>query len=85
MNRITANVRSHVWPIGGMCAAGCTTTLERSVQKLDGVYKANANFAAGTLRVEYEPSRLSPGQIADAIRVQRTKELQPRSRKKHFA
>jgi len=70
MNRITANVRSHMWPVGGMCAAGCATTLERSVQRIDGVYRANANFAAGTLRVEFDPARLSPGQIADAIRAQ---------------
>jgi Cu2+-exporting ATPase len=53
-----------------MCTAGCATTLERSVAAIPGVSAANANFAAGTLKVDYDPARLSPGQIADAIRDQ---------------
>ena len=63
-------MRTHVWPVGRMCTAGCATTLERSVAALSGVCAANANFPAGTLRVDYDPSRLSPGQIAEAIRAE---------------
>ena len=63
-------MRSHVWPVGGMCTAGCATTLERSVAAIPGVSATNANFSAATLKVEYEPSRLSPGQIAEAIRAE---------------
>ncbi|MHB8912915.1 MAG: heavy metal translocating P-type ATPase, partial [Lysobacter sp.] len=53
-----------------MCTPGCAETLERSVGSLDGVVAANANFAAGTLKVDYDPAKLSPGQIADAIRAE---------------
>jgi len=70
MNQTDPNVRTHVWPVGRMCTPGCATTLERSVLRVVGVLAANANFAAGTLKVEYDPFRLSPGQIADAIRDQ---------------
>ena len=52
-----------------MCTAGCATALEKSVQALAGVLGANANFVAGTLRVEYDPARVSPGAITSAIRA----------------
>jgi len=70
LNRVDSKLRTHVWPVDKMCTAGCAATLERSVRRLDGVSAANANFPAGTLKVEYDPSRLSPGQIAAAIRDQ---------------
>jgi Cu2+-exporting ATPase len=53
-----------------MCTAGCATTLERCVAALPGVAVATANFTAGTLMVDYDATRLSPGQIADAIRAE---------------
>ncbi|HEY5614145.1 MAG TPA: heavy metal translocating P-type ATPase [Lysobacter sp.] len=67
MNATDSTVRTHLWPVGKMCTPGCATTLERSVESLDGVVAANANFAAGTLKVSYDPARLSPGDVADAI------------------
>ena len=69
MNRIGSSMRTHVWPVGNMCSAGCATTLERSVNALPGVSAANANFPAGTLKVDYDPAGLSPARIADAIRA----------------
>lgn len=68
MNRLDAGIRTHAWPVGRMCTAGCAATLERGVTVLPGVVAANANFAAGTLTVDYDSSRLAPGRIAQAIR-----------------
>ncbi|HEY8329078.1 MAG TPA: copper-translocating P-type ATPase [Rhodanobacter sp.] len=68
MNKIASKMRTHVWPVGRMCTAGCATTLERSVSATPGVSAANANFPSGTLKVDYDPDRLSPGQIAGVIR-----------------
>jgi Cu2+-exporting ATPase len=70
LNRVNSKTRMHVWPVGGMCTTGCAKTLERGVAALPGVLAANANFSAGTLKVDYDPARLSPGQIADAIRAE---------------
>ena len=70
MNHPGSTARTHLWPVGRMCTAGCAETLERSVLKLDGVASANANFATGTLRVVYDPNGLSPGVIAETIRAQ---------------
>lgn len=68
MNKIASKMRTHVWPVGRMCTAGCATTLERSVCAIPGVSTASANFASGTLKVDYDPDLLSPGQIAGVIR-----------------
>lgn len=70
MNRIESKMRTHVWPVSRMCTAGCATTLERSVAALPGVSAANANFPAGTLKVDYDPARLSSAQIAEIIRAE---------------
>lgn len=70
MNRIDSKIRTHTWPVGRMCTAGCATTLERSLAALPGVLAANANFPAGTLKVDYDPASLSPGRIADVIRAE---------------
>lgn len=43
-------------------------TLERSIRSLKGVDEVVANFAAGTLRVRYDPANLWPGDIAERIR-----------------
>jgi len=51
-----------------MCTSGCATTLERSIGKLAGVAATNANFAAGTISIRYDPTMASPAWIADAIR-----------------
>ncbi|MBF6024882.1 copper-translocating P-type ATPase [Lysobacter niastensis] len=53
-----------------MCTVGCAATIERSVAALPGVLAASANFSAGTLKVDYDPARLTPGQIAHAIRAE---------------
>ena len=62
-------VRAHQWPIGTMCTSGCATTLEKSVADLPGILNANANFAAGTLRVDYDPVRVTPDAISAAIKA----------------
>jgi len=67
MNRPEPNLLTDLWPVGRMCTPGCATTLARSMGQLGGVASANANFAAGTLKVSYDPTRLSPDDIADAI------------------
>lgn len=69
MNTTGLKARTQLWPVGKMCTAGCAAALERSVGKLSGVIAANANFAAGTIKVRYDPAMLSPGRIAKAIRA----------------
>ena len=50
-----------------MRTAGCARSLERSIAALPGVVGARANFAAGSLQVDYDPARLTTHSIAQVI------------------
>lgn len=60
---------SRVWPIWDMVSEGCARTLAATVAGLPGVSAAEANFAAGTLRVTYARDRVQPAEISAAIRA----------------
>jgi Cu2+-exporting ATPase len=65
---MSAAVTSRIWPIGDMLSEGCARSLAASVAKLPGVSAAEANFAAGSLRVTYARDSLRPAEISAAIR-----------------
>ncbi|WP_246109212.1 heavy metal translocating P-type ATPase [Vulcaniibacterium gelatinicum] len=68
MNRGAMDAKTLLWAVGRMCTPGCAAVLERRVRGLDGVLAANANYSAATLRVEYDPQRVSPRAVAAAVR-----------------
>ncbi len=53
---------------GGMSCASCSSKIERSVRKLNGVVSVNANFSENTVFVEYETNKTSLDSIRDSIR-----------------
>jgi Cd2+/Zn2+-exporting ATPase len=61
--------RHEVLPVEGMDCADCARTLEGGVQRLDGVLWVSANFAAGTLGVEYEADRADRSEIVSRIQA----------------
>lgn len=52
----------------GMTCAACSSAIERSLGRLDGVVEANANFSNNVVSVSFDPSKVSKEQIADAIK-----------------
>jgi P-type Cu+ transporter len=54
-------------PVTGMTCAACARTIERTLAKTPGVERANVNLATATATVEYDPSRLGPGDFIGAI------------------
>src|SRR5665213_3697497 len=50
----------------GMTCASCATRIERSLNKLDGV-EATVNFATETATVSYDPDRVAPARLVDAV------------------
>jgi P-type Cu+ transporter len=52
----------------GMSCASCSSKIERSVRKLNGVVSVNANFSENTVFVEYETDKISLDSIRDSIR-----------------
>jgi Cu+-exporting ATPase len=50
-----------------MTCAACARTIERTLAKTPGVERAKVNFATATATVEYDPSRVRPGEFVGAI------------------
>ncbi len=66
-------------PVAGMSCATCEMPIEKGLKNLPGVYKAEASSATGTVTVHYDPSRVTPEQIAAAIQSAGYRPRLPRS------
>lgn len=53
--------------IMGMTCAACSTRVEKGLNKLEGVSKANVNLTLETGSIEYDPSVISPSQMISRI------------------
>ena len=53
--------------IAGMSCASCVATIEGALSNLNGISKAQVNFAAQKAQVEYDPAETNLEQIARAI------------------
>jgi Cu+-exporting ATPase len=54
--------------VGGMSCAACAASIEKGLKKLEGVRDAGVNFAAGKVKVEYDPSSVGLDEIAGRIK-----------------
>ncbi len=55
------------FPVQGLDCADCAQLLEKAVCKIKGVAGAQADFIKSSLRVEYAPEQVQPGEIIQAI------------------
>ena len=55
------------FPVQGLDCADCAQLLEKAVCKVKGVVGAQADFIKSSLRVEYAPEQVQPGEIIQAI------------------
>lgn len=55
-------------PIAGMDCSDCVTVLEHAVGRLDGVLAVSANYAAGSLRVEFDGRKVNRAAIERRVR-----------------
>ena len=53
-------------PIEGMTCASCAARIERRLNKLDGV-TASVNYATERAAVEYDPARVTPAALVEAV------------------
>ncbi|MFK9116045.1 heavy metal translocating P-type ATPase [Peribacillus castrilensis] len=53
--------------ITGMTCAACATRIEKGLNKIDGISKANVNLALENATVEYDPSQTSPIDIIQRV------------------
>src|SRR3954451_14801955 len=54
-------------PVSGMTCAACARTIERTLAGSAGVERAKVNLATNTATVEYDPTRVAPGDLIGAI------------------
>ena len=55
-------------PILGMDCAACVVTIEKEVQRLPGINRANVNYSTEKLYVEYKPEQVGMEQITQAVK-----------------
>ncbi len=55
-------------PITGMTCTSCSATIEQGLRSLDGVKKANVNFASQKAFVTYDPSRVNIARLIKPIK-----------------
>ena len=55
-------------PIVDLDCATCVLTVERVLQKQDGIQQASVNYATGTAHVTYNPAQIGPGSMQQAIK-----------------
>ncbi|MFX3624968.1 MAG: heavy metal translocating P-type ATPase [Ectobacillus sp.] len=53
--------------ITGMTCAACSSRIEKGLNRMPGVIKANVNLALETATVEYNPSEVSPADIIQKV------------------
>lgn len=53
--------------VKGMACAACSSNLERSISKMEGVIKAAVNLTTGRLTVEYNPEQTGVEQFTEMV------------------
>ncbi|MCM3763035.1 heavy metal translocating P-type ATPase [Alkalihalobacillus oceani] len=54
--------------ISGMTCAACATKIEKRINKLEGVFSANVNFALEMISVEYDEKNVKPYDMIEAVK-----------------
>ncbi len=54
--------------VKGMMCAGCTSSVEKSISKLEGINSVSVNLASETASVTFDESKLSEREIAEAVK-----------------
>ncbi|RMD45245.1 heavy metal translocating P-type ATPase [Candidatus Pacearchaeota archaeon] len=61
-------MKKKTYKIEGMSCAGCAAGIERALNSLEGVSRANVNFASKTGQIEFNPSKISEDKFFEIVR-----------------
>ncbi len=61
--QISNRYRHEIIPLAGMDCSDCSLTIEHMMQRMDGVLSASVSYAAATLHIEYDSTRVSRSAI----------------------
>lgn len=57
-----------IYKIQGMHCASCATIIEKTLSKVEGVKKAQANYGTESLEIDFDPQKISPQALSDKIK-----------------
>jgi Cu+-exporting ATPase len=63
----TASARTIALTVEGMTCASCSVAVRTALKKLDGVKDAKVSVSEKRAVVEYEPAKVTPQQLIDAV------------------
>lgn len=64
---ISIRYKHELIPVEGMDCSDCTLVIEHALRRMDGVLTATVNYAAETLRVEYDSAKINRSTIVERI------------------
>lgn len=64
----TTDVVKEQFDVEGMDCVACAQSIERVLNKKDGIIKAVVNYTTGKLYTEYNKEKISPNEIMDAVK-----------------
>jgi copper chaperone len=53
--------------VEGMTCSGCERTVQKVIEKLDGVTSSKADLNSSTVSIDYDPSKVTIDQIKSAV------------------
>lgn len=65
--KLAVPATAKTFKIDGMTCAACAKTVERTVNKLDGIIEASVNFATEKLSISFDDGKVSVNEIKDAV------------------
>jgi copper chaperone CopZ len=64
------NLETITLPVEGMICPFCAAAVEQVLKSLDGVVEAKADYVKGLATISYDPTRVTPTQMVEAINTQ---------------
>jgi len=60
-------MKTQILTVSGMSCSACVGHVTRALQALDGVEAASVSLETGTATVTFDPDRVDPAQLVDAV------------------
>jgi len=67
MNKISSGVKAQTYAVKGMHCASCSSVIERTFKKIDGVQSVEVNYGTEKAKITFDPAKTSPHELSKHI------------------
>ncbi|MCR4329379.1 MAG: heavy metal translocating P-type ATPase [Candidatus Roizmanbacteria bacterium] len=60
-------MKTQTFEVNGMHCASCSSIIQKTLRKVDGVNKLDVNYATEKVKIDFDPSIVSPRKMSDVI------------------